>query len=242
MLKATFYTLITLLVCSISAQAQFSIGPKASMGISMFRPNEVAKEFREGRVGFSYSGGVQIDWRFGNFGIQPELMFTQRGLNSEIESIPLIDGNGNPAGAADIVSDISVNSIDVPLLLKYHFRGKEMGGYLIAGPQINFNIGGTLTQDVFVNDELEDNLSGEEDLEIGSARSDFYKSSDFGFTIGGGMFLEMTTGKLNIDLRYRIGTSDQLTDGDPLVSSRANFRTADLMVSVGYVFPLGGKW
>lgn len=242
MLKATLLTAITFFAFAFAMQAQLSIGPKANLGISMFRPNDVAGEFREGRIGFSYSGGVQIDWRFGNLGIQPELLFTQRSLNSEIQDVPWADVNGNPVGLADIDTEIKVNSIDVPLLLKYYFRGKDMGGYVLAGPQINFNIGGTVTQDFFLNDQFQETGSGKTDLEVGSSRSDFYKSSDFGFTVGGGVFINMMTGKLNLDLRYRLGTTEQFKDGDPLLNSRANFKTADLMISAGYVFSLSGKW
>lgn len=242
MLKATLLTAITFFAFAFATQAQLSIGPKANLGMSMYRPNDVAGEYREGRIGFSYSGGVQIDWRFGNLGIQPELLFTQRSLNSEIEDLNAVDMNGNIIGLADITTDIKVNSIDLPLLLKYYFRGKDVGGYVIAGPQFNFNIGGTVTQDVLINENFSEELSFENDLEVGSSRSDFYKSSDFGFTFGGGVFINMLTGKLNLDLRYRLGTTEQLSGGDTFISSRANFKTSDLMISAGYVFSLSGKW
>jgi opacity protein-like surface antigen len=235
MLKATLLTAFTFL--ALALQAQLAIGPKVNLGMTMFRPNDAAEEFREGRIGFSYSAGAQIDWRFGNLGIQPELLYTQRTISSEIEQAPT-----NGGGIADVDSKIKANSIDIPLLLKYYFRGKDIGGYVIAGPQLNFNIGGSITRDYYLNGELSETNSFSGDLEIGNSRSDFYNSSDFGFTFGGGVFVNMLTGKLNIDLRYRLGTTEQLSSGDPLINSRANFKSSDVMISAAYIFPLGGRW
>jgi Outer membrane protein beta-barrel domain len=114
------------------------------------------------------------------FSISPELHWMQKG--AKIEAF-----NGT-------VGEISrtFNYLELPLLFKVHF-GKDAGIFLLGGPSAGYLLTAT--------DKDQDGQTNDIDL-------DFYKRTEFGAHLGGGI----EVGAFLIDVRYILGLSNIFED------------------------------
>jgi len=260
-MKKVNLILVFVLCAYLQSNAQFYLGIKAGLNFHNFGVSKEQKEyFRPSmKMGFQMGATAEIALS-GRFGIQMEALYAQRGSKYS-SNFELKDDQNN---SVIINAKENLSYIEIPLLLKYNFRGREMGGYLLAGPQLGFAMkgkwSGTFTSsksDTPINDVT---------LKFGSTRSDNYKKSSLGLAIGAGFFYELEVGKIVADVRYVLGLSNIVANptsvsgpsivinqnGDyiPLApaaiagNSDTNHITNNaVMISVGYAFPLGrGGW
>lgn len=138
---------------SISAEAQVAFGLKGGLNLSRLDLDDPELSY-ESRTG--YHAGIFLRSRFGNVGLQPEvLLFTQRG---EIES--------SFFGTAQE----SFTYVSVPVMLKFYPIG---GLNLQLGPQFGFLLDGERDYETILG-------SGSEDI------TDHYKKSDISVSVGAG--------------------------------------------------------
>jgi len=123
-MKSKLSGLITVLLVSTAAMAQFHIGVKAGANITKIEGKSFKEQFRSG---YHLGGFAEIG--FGKkFGIQPEVVFNQYSTRVDSNFSHIYENVFNPGYA----SNIKLNYLSVPLLLTYKFLGPLS---LQAGPQ-----------------------------------------------------------------------------------------------------------
>lgn len=147
-------SVVAVLPCGAAAQ-QVSGGVKAGLAMGDI-PNVEQVLSIEGiqtawRTGFAAGGFVLVHWQNG-LGIQPEVLYTQKGVK--------VEGDGD-AGQVRVKTDF----IDVPLLARYTF-GKGVRGYLFGGPSFNFKVSAKLKESLLGQSDEEDISSDVETFEF----------------------------------------------------------------------------
>jgi hypothetical protein len=185
---------ITLLPLGVAAQ---SVGGGIKGGLTLGDvPNSLDNFDEPGastslRVGFAAGGFLAI--RFGGgFSIQPEVLFTQKGVKLEVSESGL---SGDVTYKADY--------LDVPILARYTF-GKGLRGYVFIGPSLDFKLNAKMKVGILGESEEEDISEDVEDFE-------------FALAFGGGVEL----GPVLLEARWSEGLTNLNTAKDePELKSR----------------------
>ena len=162
---------------------QSSVGVRA--GVMSSKQN-----VQEGNITEDYKSKLGADIAFvadfpiGIVSISPEFHWLQKGGKIE-------DLNGT-------IGEVSrtFNYLEIPLLVKLNF-GKGASFFLLAGPSIGYLLNGT-------DKDMDGNTN---DIDL-----DFYKRTEWGAHVGGGIGL----GPIKIDLRYMFGLTDILDDNSDI--------------------------
>jgi len=155
-MKMPFYlVLFALLSVSLQAQDRISIGAKAGLNISNIYDSEGETYSADAKTGYAFGGFLHIPLG-GFFGIQPEVMFSQKGYQT----------SGSVLGL-DYSTSRTSNYLDVPILLAI----KPLGlATLLIGPQYSYLLkqttnvvtpaSNTTVVDEFTNDNIRRNTLG----------------------------------------------------------------------------------
>ena len=165
--------------CSSSLMAQdVAYGAKAGVNFATVNFEEELRVEIERRVGVAAGGFVWLPIR-GRLGLQPEVLFGQKGVVLKSPASPV----------ADIIA--ALNYLEVPLLATYRMSGSaNRGVYGLAGPSIAFKLS---AKTVIRSDDAKE----EED-------NDEIKNVDVGVVVGAGMKFD----RLVIEARYTFGLTD----------------------------------
>ena len=140
------------------------------------------------------------------FAIQPELVYSQQGLQSEDEFL-----------GAVIESKLKLDYLNVPVMAKYYV-GEDLA--LELGPQFGFLM----------------NAKTEVESDTGSSEDDVKDSfATFDLGIGGGLSFNMDTGWF-AQARYIIGLSNVDDSDDSEGSIEDDITNSVLSLSIGYKF------
>ena len=152
-MKAIIPVLITVLCFVAPAKAQVGFGIKGGLNLTTLKVDDPELSY-DSRAG--YHAGVFLRGRFGNVGLQPEvLLFTQSG-----------DLQSSLFGTAQE----RFTYLSIPVILKFY----PIGGLNIQlGPQFGFLLDGERKYDTFLG-------SGKQDI------TEYYKQSDVSVSVGGG--------------------------------------------------------
>jgi len=156
--------LIALLPCSAAAQDSFGVKGGMTFG-DIPKIGDVIDELGTStgqRIG--YAAGGFLNFGFGGFSIQPEVLYTQKGVKVEVAG-----------GGASATTRIKTDFIDVPILARYTI-GKGVRAYFLAGPSFDFRTKAVIST----------LFGGEEDDED---VSDDVESFELAFVFGGGIEL-----------------------------------------------------
>ncbi|TVZ51852.1 porin family protein [Dokdonia sp. Hel_I_53] len=197
-------------VVTVQAQDEVSFGVKGGVNFAKLQGDDV--EDADGRTGFHLGAIVEIPVTE-KFSVQPEVMYSQQGLQSEFE-----DGNTTSE------SKLKLDYINVPILGKYYVAE---GLSLEAGPQFGFRAkaeqefessttSGGVTVESEGTENIEDSIAG----------------FDMGAAIGAGY--ELNTG-LFFQARYVIGLSN-VDDSDEGGLFEDDLTNSNLQFSVGFKF------
>jgi hypothetical protein len=120
--KVTLVALLTAIGAGAFAQGQFSVGLKGGLNFANLDVKSISNTY-DNRTG--YHAGAFALMKFGNIGIQPELIFSQQGSTVKV--------NG-----ADLHSNFSY--MNIPIMVKLY---TVAGINLQAGPQFgtSFDVG-----------------------------------------------------------------------------------------------------
>jgi len=234
----------------------------------------VLGEFYDAQVRKGYFLGVAVDIPLkAGLSIQPEVLYVQKGSNqiSEVnqpisitfdEPIIFEDGTGIVGiNSFDNIEE-NLNYIELPLLLKYTFLGGVYGFYANVGPVLSIGISGEstttltdvdgntqITPELSYNELVAANVAGTDfsyPINFGTSASDHYSRLDIGWAIGGGMYIELGKGKLNLDLRYTNSFTNMFDDQprDKGLSTYINEEQFNntISFSIGYAIPLSGGY
>lgn len=120
--------------------------------------------------------------------------------------------------------ELILNYLEIPILAKYAFGSESFQGFVQAGPAIGFALNGKSK----FGDE-------EEDIDFDE---DGLNTFDFGLQFGAGAAVPAGPGEAFLDLRYALGLANISDDesGDDITTTNRG-----LLITVGYLFPIGGK-
>jgi len=236
----TIVLIITFFITSSTAFGQLSYGVKGGVGIASFGIADQFKEaFTMDPVLVVHAGGM-ANYQFGGkFAVQVEILFAQKGgelvSRGSDEWVIGTDAQGNIVTRTGVLSiEDKLNYLEIPLLLQYRFRGRQLTPYLSVGPQFGFAIGGNSKSKI--DHPTNPWESDKRSLTFGGANADDYTSFDFGFSLGGGLELELDSGSLTFDLRAGLGMSNL----DPRGRDAFKFTNRAFTFGIGYKF--GGGW
>jgi hypothetical protein len=196
-----------------SAAAGPTYGVLVGVNIANFHGSDVSGT--DSRTGFI--GGVTGTFRLSHvFGIQPELLFEQKGAAADFVGV---DETGNLVG---VDGTFKLNYLEIPVLARVEFT-PESGAvrpFLLAGPSVAVRIGCSLAgsaQGVSASVGCNDVLGDEA-----------VSSVDFGAAVGGGLDILMGTWDLSLGVRYDHGLESVL-DG-------SNMKNKAISVLAGVTF------
>lgn len=188
----------------IQAQDGVQFGVKAGVNFAKLTGDDV--EDADGRTGFHVGGVAEIPVSE-KFSVQPELVYSQQGLQRKTN-----EGEFK----------LKLDYLNIPVMAKFYVAD---GFAIEAGPQFGFNVSAKSEVQV-------EGGNGNEVSEIQRELEDTVEGFDFGF--GGGISYKMATG-LFFQARYIIGlTSVYEASDEGLFQDDLN--NSNLSLSIGYMF------
>jgi hypothetical protein len=163
-------------------------GIKAGMNIANMHGDDVPG--LQSRVGFCGGGFVTLGLK-DVFAIQPEILYTQKGVKWEVRLIPPGPNDGT----------LKLDYIEIPFLFKLMSPVK-------GGVKGNLYVGSYFAINVNAKCRIETNVTTEE-WDYGT----FVKDTDFGIVLGGGADFSLKKGEIVLDGRYTLGLTTTSEDG-----------------------------
>lgn len=186
------------------AQEEIQFGVKAGVNFAKLTGDDV--EDADGRTGLHFGGVVEIPISE-KFSIQPELVYSQQGLQQD-------DNDGE--------WKLKLDYLNVPVFAKFYVAD---GFSLEAGPQFGFNLS--------AKSELQvEGFDGEEISVIERELEDQVEGFDFGFGLGAAY--KMETG-LFFQARYTLGLTS-VYEGSDEGLFQDDLNNSVLSLSVGFMF------
>jgi hypothetical protein len=218
------YPVTAFLVCAIfivrpSFAGEISLGAK--FGLCTSNITQTPKEWEDDksyRAGFT--GGVFLNYALSErFSIQPELLYTQRGVVSNLyDGIVLVDLTA------------SFDYFELPVLAIYSIPVKEsFTPFVYAGPCFS----ATLSSELEVSALL---------FSAGIDFSSLTHVTDFGIVAGAGFDLLLNDRKIVVDARFQRGFTNVILSGDFEIDgstqtiSEDDFKNYGFSLTAGYVF------
>ena len=232
-MKKCIFLPFILIFSSACLWGQVFIGPKMGMTLSNYGLTTSDKDNYNSNLNFGLLGGATLEIPFSStFSMQAEVYFSQKGT--------ILNRNDNADTTLFPYKCIheKLNYIELPLLFRYRFQGRPMGGFITAGSAIGRALGGKR-----ILGSKESALEKDKtNIEIGTGSTHDYKPFDIGLVIGGGLSYEIEVGELIFDARYVIGATRKGNIGNDVKNPyhQGNSTNRSLQLSLGIIFPIGG--
>jgi len=203
----------------VNAQSPFHFGGKIGMNASSLKVIESASKMDsikkvDFRQFYGFHGGIWARLDIKKFYVQPELLFSMKGVQYDITKV---DPN-NVEGTAIKGVKITLNNIDVPILLGYYLVDLPLFKLRVnAGPIASFIIGGNQSK-------LDEVTQAVKDKDVNS----LYKTANWGYQAGVGADIA----NLTLDLRYEGSLSRYQLDMGNFAQLKQNLQL--FQISIGY--------
>lgn len=256
----------------IYVQAQVAIGVRAGGSLNRFAFPENFLETNTYSPKIGYLGGLALELPLGGrFAVQTEINYATRGskFTEEFDENFFYDSAGVTRKAGIYKKRvIELSYLDIPLIFKYKFRGRPVGGHILVG--LNFGTGLNGQEKLSLQDGDNNDLSPQkakfifQELETeprdnginmsNSKNPDQnvdYVSGNSGLITGAGLSLDTDLLKFNLDLRYFLGTSslfninEKKSVDNPFVWGQTDdfhIKNRSIQLSLTVFYPLGGGW
>lgn len=188
---------------------QIGIGIKA--GVNMTSLSSDLSDYKNAaKAGYQLGAFVRLGDKLH---LQPEAYFT-----AKTGELSFSEGDG--AAAVDIKQQVTLNSVDVPVLI----------GYKIMDPPLfNIRLQAGPVASVVTSKKFDITVNGVE-TEPGDEYISNYKDINWGLQFGAGVDVLVFT----IDLRYELGLSDIYKNKDAMTDDFSNMKNNVFFVSVGW--------
>ncbi|TPE44489.1 porin family protein [Pontibacter mangrovi] len=212
-MKTLLLTLVAAAGIAFAAEAQtVSVGPRigATFAKINFSGEDGDSDFNEAiKANAGLQFGAVANFAVNDmFSVQPELLYVQKGYKISEEGMTL---------------KLKANYLEVPVLAKASFGSDSYKVFFTAGPSVGYWMSGKSS---FEYDG--DEVSEDYEFEDGDNRT------ELGANIGAGIAYPVSSGTVNLDVRYGFGLSSLYSDdqGDAKAKNRV------FGVSVAYLFSL----
>ena len=163
------------------------------------------------RTGIAAAASFGLQLRYG-FSPAVELAYTRMGASTPVIFLDI---------PATMRSDLTYLSSS--LLLQYKlYTGGYVSPRVFAGPVFAYNASALIT------------IEARDGLGVITEQDDSVESTDFGFSIGGGLDVELGSQMFTLELRYYMGQSD-LTKPNPELGE-SDLRNRGMIIMAGVLF------
>ncbi|WP_347157833.1 porin family protein [Pontibacter chitinilyticus] len=204
-----------------AAQAQSGFGVRVGGNLSNLSGDLKDESQFDNKLGFhagvTYNFAIVDDF----FGIQPELLYSQKGFKNSNEDFDVLGQTYRREGK------VNYNYIDLPVLL--HIKAGPI--YFEGGPQASYLLSLNNTTKTYINDQLQSST-------VDSKSTDGMRKFELGYAAGVGF----TTGVVSLGVRYNGGFSDFLkkdVDYGDYGDDLRNARHSVIMLTLGFTIPSG---
>ena len=171
------FSFLTLIVSPAQAIQITAKGVKGGLALTNMSGDDI--EDNDAKIGFALGGFLTFNIS-GDFSVQPELLFVQKGTKWS-------DG--------DAKAVFRLTYLEIPILAKYSFAvGTNMKASVFAGPALALKVGATTYVEVGGESITED--------------LDEAKGMDLGLAFGAGMEWPLGNNVVTFDIRYTLGLSN----------------------------------
>lgn len=208
-LTAALLLFCTLSSVQLNAQTNsFFLGAKAGASSSEYRFTENLKElYPTGNKVWGINGGFDMGIKLSNWTISSGVHYAQRGGEYQTNNFE------NEGTTAYFTGKEKLHFVSVPVLLGYREKlADNIGWSLSAGPSFNFGLAGNIdeTTEYFGSDDID---YSNYKVEFGTGVNDDYKSTQVGFQISPGLFVELNDkSKVHFNVTWDFGTGDMFNE------------------------------
>lgn len=189
--RSILFSFCFFLLAGATALAQKPFPKEHSLGVTggvvlskmTFRPETIIQDMRMGPTfGLVYR---YIEEKY--FGIQAELLFTQRGWKDRLEDYP------------NLHFERSLNYVELPIMSHIFFGNNRVRGFFNLGPKFAYFLGDA--QKTNITPPVEGIITDHHTLKVS-------KRFDYGITGGAGMEFRFGRNSLLVEGRYYFGLGD----------------------------------
>lgn len=196
-------------------------GIKAGLNIANLTGDDV--EDTDPKMGLAIGGFLTYSIN-DMFSIQPEILFTMKGMKIDYEETETDD---NWEYYAKSEGSWKLNYLEIPVLAKLNIpMESSVKPNIFLGPALGINLSATYDMD-YEWWEKEDGVIVEEGSESEDGDIEDIKGADFGLIFGAGVEF----GKITVDARYNLGLTT-IDDSE----EEADVKNSVISIMVGYSF------
>jgi hypothetical protein len=225
MRKLSFAVVLLLSIVFVTgSQAQLRIGVRAGANIAG-QTRDIDTTTLSSKVGFI--GGLDLQYWFStSLGLDLQLLYDQKGVSEGEVSVP----NPITHQQATVSRDMSLNYLEIPLLIRFNLSDGQYRPYVFAGPSFGLFLSGKQTT-TSTGENVASNLNAETDIPSANM------GSDLALDFGAGIAYKMVYGPaFTLDAGYAMGMSKITKAG---VDDTANIRSKDIRIMLGISFQMG---
>jgi len=221
MKKLSAVLLIALSLAFFAPQAgAATIGLKGGLNFANMTIKTTSTDIPEFKNQTGLVGGIYVNFKLGPVSIQPELLYSRRGLSYAEYSDETVDVTGR----------MLTDYVELPVLVKYSFLSGPAKPFICAGPSVAMLLKGQ--QGYSVN-----YLTGDEpDYSSYYDVTDYFKKTAIAGVFGAGVDIKLPKVVLTLEGRYNLGLSNvaepDLT-GDTDITS-AKHKGFSILVGIGF--------
>jgi hypothetical protein len=189
MKRAAIACVVCVMMSTAASAAGITFGVKA--GLYSANTTEVPAGWGDTSFKSGFVGGAYLNYGFDdNFSFQPEVLYTQKGLNGSITRGPF---------ASSFTANY--NYVEIPLLARYKMATRSSFiPYLVVGPCLGINVSADL--------DMESRNPMTHKLATGSIDySKVMNTTEFTWIFGVGFGLGLGPGEVTFDARFDLGLS-----------------------------------
>lgn len=217
------------------AQAQVTFGPRVGLNLANVAVDvEDDDDEPDTKILLAPQVGVTLNAQFGNFSIQPSLLFSQKGFRTDEEESE--DFQGTTVTYKEETS-ARLNYAEIPVNFVYT-TGEESGFQVFAGPYIGIGLGGKVKYDVSITggsnsfEEEETNKVEFVSEEGDDENTDYLRRLDAGLNAGVGY----KAGAFQAQLGYGLGLGNLIPNDQDGDEPEDEVKNRVIQFSVSYFF------
>ena len=217
--KLSAVLLIALTAVCLAPQAgAATIGLKGGLNFANMTLKTTVTDIPEFKNNTGLTGGIFVNFKLGPVSIQPEVLYSRRGLSySEVQD-----------ETVDVTGLMLVDYVEVPVLVKYSFLGGPAKPFLYAGPSFSYLLKGRQ------GFRVEYLATDEPDVSYYYDATDSFKKTELAGVFGAGVDIKLPKVILSLEGRYHLGLSNVASDEFEGDTSSFKHKGFSVLVGIGF--------